>query len=193
MKNINKNIRLELANAGALYNEPKIALVPLWDAFLKQHFKTMDTKAKNWFVARLPKTKSEITTKIKTYTTLAETLKKAKTGKDAVKHAADQKQKQTALDATLVKQKKNVEDAKKKLDDLKKQRAGKTKPADIQKKIKAAKRELQKMEKEVGKTQRKIFELYSSSVEKLVKNLGKDSQRIGNFEKDLAALKFPAL
>jgi hypothetical protein len=30
-------------------------------------------------------------------------------------------------------------------------------------------------------------------VEKLVKNLGKDSQRIGNFEKDLAALKFPAL
>jgi len=188
MKNINKNIRLELANAGALYNEPNIDLVPIWDKFIAEHFKNMDTEAKKWMTARLPETKSEIAETVKRYTALAETLKKQEMGKDAVKHAADQKKKQTALEATLARQKKDVVEAEKKVDDLKKQRAVKPKPKGIEKKVSDAKKALQKAEKEVGKTQRKIHELYAFSVNLLVKNLGKDRQRVTNFEKDLAAL-----
>lgn len=189
MKNINKNIRLELANAGALYNEPKINLVPIWDKFIAEHFKDMDTVAKAWVTARLPKTKSEIAAALKKYTVLTETLKKQETGKDAAKHAADQKKKQTTLEATMAKQKKDIADAKKKVDDLKKQRAVKPQPKGIATKIQKAKEALHEAEKEVGKTQRKIHELYTFSVNLLVKNLKKDNLRVLNFEKDLAALK----
>jgi len=169
-----------------------MALVPLWDAFMKAHFQAMDTAAKKWATARLPKTKTEIAAAIKKYTTLAYTLKKAETGKDAAKHAADQKKKQTTLESTLTKQKADVAAAQKKVDDAKKLRATQPKPAGADKKVRDAKKALLKAEKEVGKTQRKIHELYSYSVNLLVKNLGKDSQRVTNFEKDLAALKLTA-
>lgn len=192
MKNINKNIRLELANAGALYNEPKVSLLPTWDAFMKQHFQAMDTAAKKWALARLPKTKSEIAAAIKKYTALADTLKKAETGPTASKHATDQKKKQTTLESTLTKQKADVAAAEKKVDDAKKLRATRPKPAGAEKKVRDAKKALLKAEKEVGRTQRKIHELYSHSVNLLVKNLGKDSQRVTNFEQGLTGLKLMA-
>lgn len=192
MKNINKNVRLELANAGALYNEPKIALVPVWDAFMKAHFQAMNTAAKKWATARLPKTKSEIAAAIKKFSTLADTLKKAETGKDAAKHAADQKKKQTALETTLAKQKADVATAQTQVKAAKDLRATKPTPAGAEKKVRDAKKALLKAEKEAGKTQRKIHELYSFFVNLLVKNLGKDSQRVTNFERDLASLKLTA-
>ncbi|KAJ4983404.1 Killer toxin subunits alpha/beta 4 [Stagonosporopsis vannaccii] len=170
MRNINKNIRLELANAGALYNEPKVTLVTIWDAFMKVHFEAMDVAAKKWARARLFKTKSEIAVAIKKYTALADTLKKAETGPDANKHATDQKKKQNTLKTALTKQNADVTAAQKKVVDAKKLRATKRKPAGADKRVRDARKALLKAEKEVGKTQRKIHELYSHLVNLLVKN-----------------------
>jgi uncharacterized protein YeaC (DUF1315 family) len=189
MKNINKNIRLELADAGALCNEANIDFVLIWDEFIAEHFKSLATEAKKWVTARLPKTKSEIAATVKKYITLAKALQMVETGKNTAKHAADQRQKQTTMEATLVKQRKDVRDAEKTANNLKKQRAVKPKPKGIKKKLTDAKKVLQKAKKEVAKTQREIQELYTFSVNLLVKDLGKNNQRVTDLEENLAALK----
>ncbi|OSS47463.1 hypothetical protein B5807_07222 [Epicoccum nigrum] len=55
---INGNIKLELSNVGTLTNQPKIDLVPMWNAFLAQHF----TKAENWGVTVVAAVEKKIVT-----------------------------------------------------------------------------------------------------------------------------------
>jgi hypothetical protein len=59
-------------------------------------------------------------------------------------------------------------------------------------KIKKAKLTLETKERDLGKAQRAIHELYSYSVNLIVKNLEKDSARVSNFEKGIASLKLTA-
>lgn len=57
MRSINANVKLELANAGALTSWPNIDLVPLWDSFLAQHFTDSEAYSRSWFTACMPETK----------------------------------------------------------------------------------------------------------------------------------------
>ena len=91
MRIINGNIKLELSNVGTLTNQPKIDLVPMWNAFLAQHF----TKAENWGVswlkARMPKTKTEIKSAMTEYRALYRQLKQQKESGKAAQYARSQR------------------------------------------------------------------------------------------------------
>ncbi|KAJ4334689.1 hypothetical protein N0V95_009112 [Ascochyta clinopodiicola] len=191
LNSINGNIRKELSNAGALYNEPRINLVPIWDDFFKAQFTKAEDHGKKWLLTRFPATETKIEASRKKCTRLATTLKKAEEGKDAAKHADMQKKAQTELETKMKSQEGLVTTAKQTVADLKKLRTIGTaaQKTGLAGKIIVAKKALHEEEKAVAITQRVIHELYSHSVNLIVKNLEKDSARVSNFEKAIAALK----
>lgn len=194
LKSINSNIRKELGNAGVLYNEPKINLVPIWDDFIKGQFKKAEDHGKQWLRARFPATKIKIEAAKTKYVQMAAKLKSAEEGKDAVKHADVQKKAQTQLETKVKTQETAVTAARTAVNDLKKLRTTGT-PAQkkgLQGKIERAKKALKEKEAAVAKSQRAIYELYSHSVNLIIKNLEKDSSRVSNFEQAIASLKLTA-
>jgi hypothetical protein len=193
-KNINGNVQKELKNAGLLYNEPKIDLVPIWNDFIKAQFLKADAHGKKWLSDRFPSTKTKIEASRKKYVQMATKLKAAEEGKDAVKHKDAQKKTQTQLEAKVKTAEAAVTAAKKAVEDLKLLRTTGTtaQKKGLTGKIKKAKLTLETKERDLGKAQRAIHELYSYSVNLIVKNLEKDSARVSNFEKGIASLKLTA-
>ncbi|OSS46750.1 hypothetical protein B5807_09082 [Epicoccum nigrum] len=112
-KNINGNVHKELKNAGILYNEPKIDLVPILDHFIKAQVIKADAQGKKWLRDRFPSTKTKIEASKKKYVQMAAKLKAAEEGKDAVKHKDAQKKTQTQLEAKMKTAKAAVMTAKK--------------------------------------------------------------------------------
>lgn len=191
MRIINDNIKLELSNAGTLTNQPKIDLVPTWNAFLAQHF----TKAENWGVswlkARMPKTKAEIQSAMTKYRALYRHLKQQEGSAKAAQYATSQKKKQTQLEKALTDQKAVVAAVEKKIVTLRNSRKGKTsaqkdaitRDMDLEKKV------LKKEIKKQGLIQRSIHELYSDSVQQILQNLQADNTRVAEYERAIAGLK----
>lgn len=112
-KNINGNVHKELKNAGILYNEPKIDLVPILDHFIKAQVIKADARGEEWLRDRFPSTKTKIEASKKKYVQMAAKLKAAEEGKDAVKHKDAQKKTQTQLEAKMKTAKAAVMTAKK--------------------------------------------------------------------------------
>jgi hypothetical protein len=191
MRTINTNIRLELSNAGSLTKQPQVNLVPLWDAFLTQHFTDVETSAEAWLKARMPKAKTGVKDAIVKYQKLLRQLNQKQTGPGAAAHAKTQKAKQTALEKELKAQTARRIQAEKDVVTLRGQRKNKTaaQKTAIDKQIRAAKKDLRAEIKKEGSAQRKMHELYTYSVQKIVLNLKEDQKILAGFERAISGLK----
>lgn len=192
MRSINANVKLELANAGALTGQPNINLVPLWDSFLAQHFTDSEAYGRSWLKARMPETKKEIQATMTKYRKMYRLLKQRESSTKATQYAKAQKMKNMQLDKVLLNRKRIATAAKQKVAKLKTTRkpgmstaAKKT----LERAITNAKLDEEEAKKQQGLTQRKIHELYAHSVLQILDNLKKDSARVANFEKAINGLR----
>jgi hypothetical protein len=191
MRIINDNIKLELSNAAALTNQPNIDLVPIWNAFIAQHFTKAEDWGTSWLKDRMPKTKAEIQSAMTKYRALYRQLKQKEGSATAAQYAASQKTKQTQLEKALADQKAIVATAEKKIVTLRASRKGKTA---AQKKAITSQMDLEKKKlknelKKQGLIQRSIHELYSDSVQQILQNLQADNTRVAEYERAIAGLK----
>lgn len=191
MRIINNNIRLELSHAGTLTNQPNIRLEPIWDAFLTQHFAKAETWGVAWLKARMPNTQAQVQSAMTKYRTLYRQLKQQEESSKAAQYATTQKTKQTELEKKLKDQSNVVTAVEADIVRLRNSRKGKTKAQKnpINNQIEVAKKRLKEEIRKQGLIQRSIHELYSDSVQQILRNLQADNSRIAEYERAIAGLR----
>ena len=152
----------------------------------------MEKFGKDWLRERAEFAKKQTKATSEKYRKLLRDLKQKETGKNAAQHAKDQEVAKKKFEAEVTKQKADVAAKDKAWAGLKaKPTKGMT---DAQKKahralVAKAKKDLKVAERDQGVAERKIHELYASSVEQILENLRKDESRIANYEQLALGLK----
>lgn len=215
MININENVIKELRNAVQITGAPVAQnLASMWQTFLGEKFDDIDAWAKKWTGERIDLAQKELKTTLAKYEKMFQEREKAELqaqkeikagkgskgkGKAPASYAEEQKQKHKALSTKLAQHSKDMRAYRAELRTLRAtQKANAkdwTKPEKTAHEVKIDKVEMgiETAEKEFGRTQREIHELYSYSVKMIIKNLKKDQQRLLSFEKKIRTLNMPRL
>lgn len=210
MRKINDDVKLELKNAAQITGQANAAgLDTLWDAFLKNHFTTVENWAQKWLKDRIKETEVEVLAKIKFYQQLLkvrQAAEKAAQGQPKGKkgaanpssYAEQRRQEQQKLTTKLQREKTKVQqDAAevKRLESQNQNQKGwnQAQKDAFKKKFAAAKLDWFNSTKARGLTQRKIHELYAHSISNIIKNLKKDLSHLRQYKREVGTLKMPTL
>lgn len=208
MRKINDDVKLELKNAAQITGQANAAgLDTLWDAFLKNHFTTVENWAQKWLNERIKETEVEVLAKIKFYQQLLkvrQAAEKAAQGQPKGKkgasnpssYAQQRRQEQQKLTTQLQREKTKVQQEAAEVRRLESQnQKGWTKAQrdTFKTRYAAAKLDWFNSTKARGLTQRKIHELYAHSISNIIKNLRKDLSHLRQYKSKVGSLKMPTL
>lgn len=208
MRKISDDVKLELKNAAQITGQANAAgLDTLWDAFLKNHFTTVENWAQKWLNERIKETEVEVLAKIKFYQQLLkvrQAAEKAAQGQPKGKkgaanpssYAQQRRQEQQKLTTQLQREKTKVQQEAAEVRRLESQnQKGWTKAQrdTFKTRYAAAKLDWFNSTKARGLTQRKIHELYAHSISNIIKNLRKDLSHLRQYKSKVGSLKMPTL
>ncbi|KAF2678799.1 hypothetical protein K458DRAFT_490904 [Lentithecium fluviatile CBS 122367] len=201
------NVEIELKNIQGLTGQ-NVDLSRRWRAFMKDHMAAMDTKNKIWLKNRITRdTKKQVQRGLTKYRAMLSDLRVKEKGPSAATHSNKQATEKTRLEAEQAQKAADVQVQEQKIVSVRSEitdlttkmrtaRGAAFTTLDTSRKAKrkqlgAEKKTLDTKKKLHGEISRKLQELYSGSVEQIVKNLERDQKLVTNYEAAIRRISMP--
>jgi hypothetical protein len=199
------NVKIELQNVKALTTEIT-DLASMWETFLRQQMRKMETYGKQWLSARIAHADTELVKTTKKYQGMNADLKKKENSADWNRA---QNRKRSSLDSHLKTEKAAMLTAGHKVTALEEERDGlvrqiqkakgaakkplEDKKDDVKEELRVAKLDLEAKKRSVRATQRNILELNSVGVQQVLQDLQEDEQTLARYRSLVSGLRMPTI